>query len=100
MAAKEDLTVVSDPSAAERTDLLVKSVLEAVDQRLTALRDEVAWITTQYAQHQRDLARLANELGRWLTAKAKEEAATTKRLDELQACVTRLSHLAQDRIKS
>ena len=91
---------MSDPSAAERTDLLVKLVLEAVEQRLKDLRDEVARITTQSAHHQRDLARLASELGRWLTAKAKEEAAMTKRVDELQACVTRLSHLAQDSLKS
>ena len=74
---------------------MVRMVLEAVDQRLKDLRDEVAHITAQSAQHQRDVARLASELGRWLTAKAKEDAAMTTRLDELQACVKRLSQLAQ-----
>ena len=86
---------MTDQSATEGTDLLVRLVLEAVDQRLKGLRDEVARITEQSAQHQRDVARLATELGRWLTAKAKEDAAMTTRVDELQACVQRLSQLAQ-----
>ncbi len=87
---------MTDPSAAERTDLVVRSVLEAVDQRLKDLRDEVARVSAESAQRQHEAARLASELGRWLTAKAKEEAAMTVRVDELQACVKRLSQIAQN----
>ena len=91
---------MTDPSAAERADLVVRLVLEAVDQRLKDLRDEVARLTADAGQRQRDAAKLASELGRWLTAKTKEDAAMTARVDELEACVKRLSHLAQDKIKS
>ena len=55
---------MSDPSAVERTDLLVRLVLETVDQRLKDVRDEVARIAVESEQHQRDVARLASELAR------------------------------------
>lgn len=86
---------MSDPSAVERTDLLVRLVLEAVDQRLKDVRDDVARIAVESEQRQRDVARLASELARWLTANTKTEAAMGTRVDELAAAIERLNNLAQ-----
>jgi len=86
---------MSDPSAVERTDLLVRLVLEAVDQRLKDVRDEVARISAESEQRQRDVARLAGELARWLTANNKAEAAMGARIEELAAAIERLNELTQ-----
>jgi len=86
---------MSDPSAVERTDLLVRLVLEAVDQRLKDVRDEVARISAESEQRQRDVARLASELARWLTANNKAEAAMGARIEELSAAIERLNELTQ-----
>jgi len=86
---------MSDPSAVERTDLLVRLVLEAVDQRLKDVRDEVARISAESEQRQRDVARLASELARWLTANNKAEAAMGARIEELAAAIERLNELTQ-----
>ena len=85
---------MSDPSAVERTDLLVRLVLEAVDQRLKDVRDEIARISAESEQRRRDVARLAGELGRWLTANRNTESAMGARVDELAAAIERLNELA------
>ena len=81
---------MSDPSAVERTDLLVRLVLEAVDQRLRDVRDEVARIAAESERRQHDVARLASELARWLTANTKTETAIKSRVDELATAIERL----------
>ena len=86
---------MSDPSAAERTDLLVRLVLEAVDQRLKDVRDEIARIDAESEQRRRDVARLASELARWLTANRNTESAMGARVDELAAAIECLNELAQ-----
>ena len=86
---------MSDPSAVERTDLLVRLVLEAVDQRLNDVRDEIARIAADSEQRRRDVARLASELSRWLTANRNAESAMGARVDELAAAIERLNELAQ-----
>ena len=86
---------MSDPSAVERTDLLVRLVLEAVDQRLNDVRDEIARIAADSEQRRRDVARLASELSRWLTANRNAESAMGARVDELGAAIERLNELAQ-----
>ena len=86
---------MSDPSAVERTDLLVRLVLEAVDQRLNDVRDEIARIAADSEQRRRDVARLASELGRWLTANRNAESAMGARVDDLAAAIERLNELAQ-----
>ena len=86
---------MSDPSAVERTDLLVRLVLEAVDQRLNDVRDEIARIAADSEQRRRDVARLASELSRWLTANRNVESAMGARVDELAAAIERLHQLAQ-----
>ena len=88
---------MSDQSAAGKTDLLVRLVLEAVDLRLKDIRDEVARVAAESSQHRQDVARLADELGRWLTAKAQAESAMTSRVDELSDAVMRLTQLERDR---
>jgi len=87
---------MSDQSATERTDLLVRLVLEAVDLRLKDIRDEVARIAAESAQHRQGVARLADELGRWLTAKAQAETAMNARVEELSDAVKRLTQLERD----
>jgi septal ring factor EnvC (AmiA/AmiB activator) len=89
---------MSDESAAAKTDLIVRLVLEAVDQRLKEFRHEAARISAEADQRQRDVALLASELGRWLTANAKAEAAMGVRVDELQAAVRRLNELASRKV--
>ena len=86
---------MSDPSAVERTDLLVRLVLEAVDQRLNDVRDEIARIAADSEQRRCDVARLASELSRWLTANRNAESAMGARVDELAAAIERLNELAQ-----
>ena len=86
---------MSDPSAGERTDLLVRLVLEAVDQRLKDVRDEIARIGAESEQRQRDVARLASELSRWLTANNKAEVEMDVRVGELAAAIERLNEMAQ-----
>ncbi len=86
---------MSDPSAVERTDLLVRLVLEAVDQRMKDLRDEVARIAVESERRQGDVARLASQLARWLTANTKADAEMSARVEELTAAVDRLNNLAQ-----
>lgn len=82
---------MSDPSAVERTDLLVRLVLEAVDQRLKDVRAEVARVAIESERRQHDVARLASELARWLTANAKAETEMGARVDELAAAIERLN---------
>ena len=86
---------MSDQSAVENTDLLVRLVLEAVEQRLKDVRDEVARLAIQSEQQRRDMARLAGELGRWLTAKSKAEDAMSARIDALFNAVDRLNNGAR-----
>ena len=86
---------MSDQSAVERTDLLVRLVLEAVDQRLKDVRDEVARLAVESQQRQGDVARLASELARWLTANANADAAIGARVDDLASAINRLNNLAQ-----
>lgn len=86
---------MSDPSAVERTDLLVRLVLEAVEQRLRDVRNEVARVAAESEQRQRDVAKLASELGRWLTANNTAEATMGARVHELEAAIERLHELAK-----
>ncbi len=86
---------MSDPAAVERTDLLVRLVLEAVDQRMKDVRDEVARIAVASERRQDDVVRLASELARWLTANTKADEVMGARVDELAAAIDRLNVLAQ-----
>ncbi|MBI4884681.1 MAG: hypothetical protein HY826_11590 [Actinobacteria bacterium] len=80
-----------DQAEAAKADLLVRLVLAAVEQRLVAVREETAKVAAAAERHQQEVARLASELSRWLTANARAEAAMSTRLDELQEAVERLS---------
>jgi|CXWL01.1.fsa_nt_gi hypothetical protein len=82
--------MVDQPEAA-KADLLVRRVLAAVEQRLIAVREECALVAATSERRQHEVARLAGELARWLTANARAEAATNARLDELHAAVERLT---------
>ncbi len=86
---------MSDPAAVERTDLLVRLVLEAVDQRMKDVRDDIARIAVESEKRQGDVARLATELSRWLTANTKADAVMGARVDELTAAIERLNNFAQ-----
>lgn len=86
---------MSDHSAVERTDLLVRLVLEAVDQRMKDVRDEVARIAVESEERRADVARLASELARWLSANANADAAMSARVNELATAIERLNNLAE-----
>ena len=57
--------------------------------------DEIARIAADSEQRRRDVARLASELSRWLTANRNAESAMGARVDELAAAIERLNELAQ-----
>jgi hypothetical protein len=95
---------MSEPTTDEKIQLLVRSVLEAVDSRLDAVRHEVAVFAADVEERHHRLLGTIAEFERRVTTLEREErndhtsaADVTERLDEMSARLDLLATAAIDR---
>ncbi|MFM2077273.1 MAG: hypothetical protein RJA49_1163, partial [Actinomycetota bacterium] len=95
---------MSEPTTDEKIQLLVRSVLEAVDSRLDAVRHEVAAFAADVEERHQQLLGTVAEIDRRIATLERAEhpdhtsaTGVTERLDEMSARLELLARAATDR---